>query len=166
MPSEPHRQTAAHIEILPPEIDLDLATDGVLARRLVAFLVDLVVISALVLLFGFAILVLGLLTLGLAWLLFAILVPGVGLLYSALTVGGLNQSTVGMRLAGLRVLRAASPKKVDPLTAGVHALLFWLAASTFLLWLIDVVIGFARSDRRLGHDLLVDIVVVRADTAP
>ncbi|MFN3687201.1 RDD family protein [Salinarimonas sp.] len=162
--NEPRRISDAAIEIYPP-VDYDRATDGVLGRRLVAFCVDFIVISALVMMFGFAILVLGVLTFGLAWALFAILVPGVGLLYSAMTVGGANQATIGMRLTGLRVLRAASPKRVDVLTAGVHALLFWLAASTFLLWVIDVVIGFARSDRRLGHDLLVDIVVVRADAA-
>ena len=33
--------------------------------------------------------------------------------------------------------------------------------STFLLWCIDVVFGLVRSDRRLGHDLLLGLAVVR-----
>ena len=48
------------------------------------------------------------------------------------------------------------------ITAAVHALLFYVAAGTFVLWVLDVVIGFARSDRRLGHDLILGVMLVRA----
>lgn len=149
-----------------PSAEIRIATDGVLTRRALAFCLDLVVIGALVILFSLAILILGFLTFGLAWLLFAILIPAMGLLYSAMTVGGPHQATIGMRMMGLRVWRAASTARVDPLTAGVHALLFWLATSTFVLWLLDVIIGFARDDRRVGHDLLVDVIVTRAEVVP
>ena len=149
-----------------PRYEIQIATDGVLTRRALAFCLDLIVIGALVILFSMAILVLGFLTFGLAWLLFALLIPGIGLLYSALTVGGPNQATIGMRMMGLRVSRAASTARVDALTAGVHSLLFWLATSTFVLWLLDVIIGMARDDRRVGHDLLVDVIVTRADATP
>lgn len=149
-----------------PSYEIRIATDGVLARRALAFCLDLIVIGALVILFSLAIVVLGFLTFGLAWLLFAILIPGIGLLYSAMTVGGPNQATIGMRMMGLRVWRAASSARVDPLTAAVHSLLFWLATSTFVLWLLDVIIGFARDDRRVGHDLLVDVIVTRVDATP
>jgi hypothetical protein len=47
------------------------------------------------------------------------------------------------------------------LTAAVHALLFYVAAGTFVLWLLDLFLGVARSDRRLGHDLLTGVVLVR-----
>ncbi|MGP9819395.1 RDD family protein [Salinarimonas sp. NSM] len=149
-----------------PSYEIRIATDGVLARRLFAFCLDMLVIGALVILFSLAILVLGVLTLGLAWLLFAILVPAVGLLYSAMTVGGPNQATIGMRMMGLRVSRVQSTGRVDAITAAVHALLFWLATSTFFLWLLDVVVGVARDDRRMGHDLLVDVMVTRTDATP
>ena len=34
------------------------------------------------------------------------------------------------------------------LAAAVHALFFYVAISTFLLWACDVLVGFVRDDRR------------------
>ena len=80
---------------------------------------------------------------------------------SAVTVGGAAQSTWGMRMMGLRVVTPASGLRVDFLTAAIHALLFYVAISTFLLWFVDILFGLMRSDRRLGHDVLVGLAVVR-----
>jgi uncharacterized RDD family membrane protein YckC len=136
------------------------ATEGVLGRRFFAYLIDLLIILALMAVLSIIIGVLGILTLGLGWALYAVVVPGTGILYSAITVGGSRQSTIGMRMMGLRVLRL-SGGRVDWVSAGVHALLFYLAASTFLLWVLDIIIGVARDDRRMGHDLLVGLMVAR-----
>ena len=140
-----------------------LATEGVLGRRLVAYLIDIVMIAGFVLLLGFAILVLGLVTFGLGWALFAVLVPGAAILYSAVTIAGPQQSTIGMRMTGLRVVNASRGGPVDALTAAVHALLFYVAAGSFLLWVLDILVGMARGDRRLARDLIVNLIVVRAD---
>lgn len=137
-------------------------TVGVLGRRFVALLIDLVIIAAFVMALGLAITILGFLTFGLGWLLFAILVPGAAILYTAITMGGPGASTIGMRLCGLRVVDAASGEGIDPLRAAAHALLFYFAASTFLILLVDVVIGFLRGDARLGRDLIVNLIVLRA----
>jgi len=102
----------------------------------------------------------GLLTFGLGWGLFAIL-PASAIIYNAITIGGPRQSTIGMRMMGLRVVGATTGGPVGMLTAAVHALLFYLAAGTFVLWLFDLFLGFARSDGRLGHDLLTGVVLVR-----
>jgi uncharacterized RDD family membrane protein YckC len=138
-----------------------LRTDGVLSRRLLAYLVDIVVISILVVVSSFLIGVAGFLTFGLGWMLYAILVPGTAILYSAITVGGSGQGTVGMRLFGLRAIDSTTGGPVGGLVAALHALLFYGAASTFLLLVADIVIGMARADRRLGHDLLVGVLLVR-----
>lgn len=103
----------------------------------------------------------GLVTFGLGWTLFAVL-PASGIIYSAITVGGRRQSTLGQRMMGLRVVAPESGAPVDIVTAAVHALLFYVAVSTFLLWCVDVAFGLARSDRRLGHDLLLGLAVVHA----
>lgn len=137
-------------------------TTGVLGRRFVALLIDLVIIMAFIVVLAVAITILGLLTFGLGWLLFAILGPGAAVLYTALTMGGPAASTIGMRLCGLRVVDAASGEGIDPLRAAAHALLFYFAASTFLILLVDIVIGFLRDDARLGRDLIVNLVVLRA----
>ena len=136
-------------------------TEGVLGRRWLAYLVDFVIIMLFTGLLSVVIGILGLITFGLGWSLFALL-PFAGVLYSALTVGGSAQATPGMRIAGLRVVDAASGGPVGAVTAAVHALLFYVAAGTFVLWVLDLIVGFARADRRLGHDLLVGVALVRA----
>ncbi|GJE60529.1 hypothetical protein MPOCJGCO_2642 [Methylobacterium trifolii] len=90
------------------------------------------------------------------------MLPASGVIYSAVTVGGPRQSTLGMRMMGLRVVAPESGRPVDLISAAVHALLFYVAISTFVLWFLDVVFGVVRSDRRLGHDLLLGLAVIRA----
>lgn len=136
-------------------------TRGVLGLRLCAYLVDLLVVLLLILLFGALIGVAGIFTFGAAWLLYAVLVPATAILYSAVTVGGPGMGTLGMRMFGLAAVDAATGGRVGFVEAGVHALLFYVGIGTFLLLLLDVVIGLARPDRRLGHDLLAGLMLVR-----
>jgi uncharacterized RDD family membrane protein YckC len=135
-------------------------TRASLGARTVAYLLDILFIFGFSILLWLAIAILGVITFGLGWTLFAVL-PASGILYSAITVGGTRQSTLGMRMMGLRVVAPESGRRVDFITAAVHALLFYVAVSTFLLWCVDIVFGFTRSDRRLGHDLLLGLAVVR-----
>jgi uncharacterized RDD family membrane protein YckC len=137
------------------------STEGVLTRRLFAYLIDIFVIACLTILFGLLIGIAGIFTFGLTWLLYAILVPGTAILYSALSVGGSAMGTFGMRVSGLVARSASTGGRVGFVPAGLHALLFYVGIGTFLLFVLDIVIGLARSDRRLGHDLLTDVVIVR-----
>jgi uncharacterized RDD family membrane protein YckC len=131
-----------------------------LGGRGVAYLLDILFIFGFTALLTLLITVVGALTFGLGWTLFAVL-PASGILYSALTVGGAGQGTWGMRMMGLRVVNQTGTR-VDMITAAIHALLFYVAISTFLLWALDIVIGLVRPDRRLGHDLLLGLAVVRS----
>lgn len=134
---------------------------GVLGSRIFAWIGDIIVLFILGTLVWFALAVLGIVTFGAAWLLIPIASVATALGYAAVTIGGPRQATFGMRMAGLRV-ETASGGRPDGLAAAVHALLFYVAASTVGLWLIDILCGIVRSDRRLGHDLLTGLVVVRA----
>jgi uncharacterized RDD family membrane protein YckC len=137
-------------------------TDGVLGRRFFAYLIDILVIFGLIALLAIAIFLFGIVTFTLGWWLYGLLFPPVvAIIYNAVTIGGPAQSTVGMRMLGLRVADAGSGGPVDKVTAAVHALLFYLAAGTFVLLAIDVFIGMMRPDRRLGHDLLTGVMLVR-----
>ena len=136
-------------------------TEGTLSRRFFAYLIDLLMIVLFSTFLSVAIAVIGLLTFGLGWSLFAIL-PASAIIYNAITVGGPRQSTIGMRMMGLRVVDATTGGPVGMLTAAVHACLFYVAAGTFVLWVLDLFLGVARSDRRLGHDLLTGVVLVRS----
>ncbi|MDP3409259.1 RDD family protein [Bosea sp. (in: a-proteobacteria)] len=134
---------------------------GVLGSRIFAWIGDIIVLAILGTLVWVALGVLGIVTFGATWLLIPIATVATALGYAALTIGGPRQATWGMRMAGLRV-ETASGGRPDGLAAAVHALLFYVAASTVALWVLDILCGIVRSDRRLGHDLLTGLVIVRA----
>lgn len=138
------------------------STEGTMSRRLIAYAVDFVVLFMLGALLLFAISILGVLTFGLGWLLFPVLGVPVAILYNAITISGSSQGTVGMRMAGLRVLDASTGRSVGFLAAAVHALLFYVfVASAGLLLALDIGFGLIRSDRRMGRDILTNVVFVR-----
>ncbi|GGG49539.1 RDD family protein [Chelatococcus composti] len=141
---------------LPPE-----ATAGVLTPRLFAYLIDICVIAVLMVMLFVIVTVLGALTFGLAWFLFPVVGAGTGVLYSMVTVGGSRQSTIGMRMLGLRAVGPGGTP-VDYVTAAVHALLFYVAASTGLVLMVDILVGLLRDDRRLLHDVLTGVTIVNA----
>ncbi len=145
----------------PGEIDAQYsrAFSGVMTGRVMAYLVDFVIILFLsVFLFTF-VGILGLVTFGLGWKLMGLVGPATGVIYCGLTIGGRHHSTWGMRMFGMRVMRADGTMP-GFLVGAVHALLFYVSVGTLALWLLDVIIGLARRDRRLGRDLLLDLVVV------
>ncbi|MGO4570957.1 RDD family protein [Microvirga sp. 2TAF3] len=139
-------------------------TEGVISRRFWAYLIDLIVIAFWIVLVSVGIFVFGLMTLGLGWGLFFLLplTAMTFIIYNAVTIGGVSQATVGMRAMGLRVVNPDTGGPVSMLAAAVHALLFYVAISTFLLWACDVLFGFVRDDRRFLRDLLTEIMVVRS----
>ncbi len=137
------------------------ATEGTLGRRFFGYLVDIMVIAVITVLLSVLISILGVLTLGLGWLLFA-LVPLTAIVYNAVTISGPSQATVGMRMAGLRVLDATTGGRVSFIAAAVHALLFYVfVSSAGLLLAIDILFGLMRPDRRMGRDLLTNVVLIR-----
>jgi uncharacterized RDD family membrane protein YckC len=139
-------------------------TEGVIGRRFWAYLIDLFVIMIWICVICLAITIFGIITLGLGWLLFTIGLPLAGLtfiIYNAVTIGGPSQATVGMRAMGLRVVDATTGGRVSMLAAAVHAVLFYVAWPTFLLWAGDILIGFFRNDRRFARDLITNVLVIR-----
>jgi uncharacterized RDD family membrane protein YckC len=137
--------------------------DGVLWRRIVAYLADLVVVGiaavvlAIVLLIPATILSLGLLT-GPMIALFGLL----PLAYHILLVGGPQASTLGQRMMDLRVMDSTTGDKPDYAQAGVQCVLFYvtLALTGFLLLFV-----FFNPHRRTLHDWASGTVVVRRGSA-
>lgn len=136
-------------------------TRGVLGARLFAWIGDVVILFFLTWIVWVLLGILGFVTFGLTWLLIGGAALAVVLGYAAITIGGRRQATLGMRMAGLRV-ETVSGGRPDALAAAVHALFFYVAAGTVGLWLLDIACGLVREDRRLGHDILTGLVVVRA----
>jgi uncharacterized RDD family membrane protein YckC len=147
-------------EIIASRLDNISAYDGVRTRRVLAFLLDYLIVGLLLIPFAILVFFLGLLTLGLGWSLFAVLGPAVALIYVWNTLGGRNQATVGMRMMNIRLDRLDG-RRVDGLLAVVHSVLFW-AGNVVLTPLVLLVSLFADRKRTL-HDLLLGTVVTRSD---
>lgn len=134
----------------------EFLTDGVISRRIAAWLVDAVLIG---LLFGACWtlgMVFGLLTLGLGFPLLGGL-PALPLLYTWLTVLALG-ATPGQALFGLAVRADAD---LGPPTAGqaaVYALGYYL---TMLLGAIWLAVALLSVRHRALHDIAAGLVVVR-----
>ncbi|MEN0000237.1 MAG: RDD family protein [Pseudomonadota bacterium] len=131
---------------------------GVRRRRIVAFIIDYIVVFLLCVAAIPLVGILGFATFGAGWLLYFILVPFVALLYIAWTVGGPKQATWGMQMADICLVRYDG-QPTDWITGVVHAALFW-AAHTILTPAIVLIALFTRH-KRLLHDLALGTVVVR-----
>ncbi len=134
--------------------------DGVLSRRIVAFIIDAAIIFALT---AFAYIVtffLGVLTLGLAWLLFGIVFPVVALWYTGSTLSSPESATIGMRSAGLE-MRSWDGEPMTFLSGAAHALFFWLTFT--LLTPFILIVGLLNPRSRLLHDFVIGTYVINAD---
>jgi uncharacterized RDD family membrane protein YckC len=138
---------------------------GVLARRVFAFLVDLVVISIPVILAVIAIFVFGIITLGLGWGLFWLVSPATviwPIVYYGMSLGGPHSATWGMRMMDLQ-MRTFSGTPGYFLLGCAHAVLFWASVS-FLTPLV-LVVALLNGRRQLLHDLVLGTVVVNSSVA-
>ncbi len=80
--------------------------EGVLSRRVIAFLIDFLVISIPVVLAAMFIFAFGIVTLGLGFMLYWLLSPAAviwALVYFGLTLGGERSATIGMRVMDLEM---------------------------------------------------------------
>ena len=126
---------------------------GVLTRRVLAFLIDLVVLSIPVILAYVFIAVFGLITLGLGWLLFWLVWPASviwALVYYGSTLGGPHSATMGMRVMDLE-LRTWYGAPGYFVLGACHAVLYWVSIS-FLTPLV-LLVGLFTSRRRAKRSL-------------
>ncbi|MBI3435611.1 MAG: RDD family protein [Proteobacteria bacterium] len=139
--------------------------EGVLARRVVAFGVDLLIIAVPILFLALFIFMFGLVTLGLGWwLLWPLFVPAVViwiLSYYGMTLGGPASATVGMRAMELE-MRTWYGAPCYFVLGAVHTVGFWMTVS--VLSPLILVVAFFNDRRRLLHDILLGTVVVNNAT--
>lgn len=143
--------------ILGPTSSQDaLLTQGVLARRFLALVVDGICITVLGWLLAFGITVLGFLTLGLGWLAFHI-IPWLPLLYYTLLIGS-EGATPGQRAMGIAVRQEADLSPPSMAQALVWALLLGVS---FALGCVPFALGLVSQRHRMAHDVLAGLVVIR-----
>jgi uncharacterized RDD family membrane protein YckC len=134
--------------------------EGVLARRVIAFLIDVVIIALPMLLVALFVFIIGLVTFGLGWLLYLLFYPAAvlwALVYYGMTLGGPHSATVGMRLMDLE-MRTWYGAPAYFVLGAVHAIIYWVSVS--LLTPLVLVVGLLNDRRRLLHDILLGTVVI------
>jgi uncharacterized RDD family membrane protein YckC len=138
-------------------IDEYLLTEGVLIRRVFAWLIDVLLIGLICVALWFALMLFGLVTLGLGLPLLGIL-PFVPFCYHMLFLAGPASATPGQSALGLVVRRNDDLGRPTPVQALVSTLLFYATLATSGLLLL---IALFTVRRRTLHDLISGLVVVR-----
>ncbi len=122
MDIKPH----AYDPMLNPEL-----FEGVLARRVLAFFIDFLVISIPVVLAAMFIFAFGIVTLGFGWAIYWLLPPASvvwAIVYFGATLGGDRSATIGMRVMELE-MRTWYGAPAYFVLGAVHAIAFWFTVS-------------------------------------
>jgi uncharacterized RDD family membrane protein YckC len=155
--NEPNFQPHAFDPVTQPELFRGVAT-----RRVLAFLIDLVVLTVPVILGYLFIAVFGIVTLGLGWMLFWLAWPATviwAVVYYGASLGGPHSATMGMRVMDLE-LRTWYGAPGYFVLGAMHAVLFYVSIS-FLTPLV-LLIGLFNGRRRLLHDIILGTVVINS----
>jgi uncharacterized RDD family membrane protein YckC len=134
--------------------------EGVLARRVVAFAIDYVILAIPVVLAAMFIFIFGIVTLGLGFALYFLLSPAAvvwALVYFGLTLGGPRSATIGMRVMDLE-MRTWYGTPAYFVLGAIHALAFWFSVSFFTPFVL--LVAFFNERRRLLHDIVLGTVII------
>ena len=132
--------------------------EGVLSRRVAAFMIDLIVMGAMILVFAFVGLIAGLVTFGLGWLALVFVVPATIVLYYGATLGSPRRATLGMRAMDL-VLTPTRGQPLDGWMAIIHAGVFWI--TTWISWPLSLLFALFTPRRQMLHDLVTGTLMLR-----
>lgn len=146
---------SAH-DLLDPLVHPELF-EGVVLRRLVAYAVDMLIISAILFVPWLIATVVMVVSIGLIVLPMALGSLIFIVVYDVLTIGGPASATPGMRLMGLKVM-ASTGAKPDNLQALLMSALFWAISSWSIL---PLAVALFNPRWRCAHDFLSGTVVVR-----
>jgi uncharacterized RDD family membrane protein YckC len=138
--------------------------EGVLPRRVVAFVIDLLILSIPVVLAAIFIFVVGVVTLGLGFVLYGLLPPAMviwALAYYGLTLGGPYSATLGMRAMDLE-MRTWYGSPAYSLLGAVHAIVFWITVSA--LTPLVLLVALFNERRRCLHDMIVGTIIINNET--
>jgi uncharacterized RDD family membrane protein YckC len=137
-------------------------TRGVMFRRALALLMDLVIIAVIAAVLWVILALFGVLTFGLGMPLLAVL-PAVPPLYHFGTLASPLSATPGQKLMGLSVRRNSDLGRPDVLEALISVAVFYATLALGAIWLA---VALVTTRHRTLHDLLSGLVVVRSEAVP
>jgi uncharacterized RDD family membrane protein YckC len=163
MASDEPKRIGVSIEVKPhaydPAANPELF-EGVVARRVVAFLIDFLILAVPVVFVWLFLVVVSIVTFGLGLVFFALLPPGMviwAIAYYGLTLGSPASATIGMRVMDIE-MRTWYGSPAYFVLGAVHAVVFWITVSALTPLILLVCLFNDR--RRCLHDLLVGTVVI------
>jgi uncharacterized RDD family membrane protein YckC len=133
-----------------------LLFQGVIARRLCAFLVDILLMAMFGWMLAVSIFVFGIFTFGLGFLMFHIL-PFLPFFYFSLFVAA--GGTPGQRLFGISLRQDADLAAPSPAQAFVWTILLWL--SLVFAAGLPLLMALVGARHRTGHDIFSGLVMTR-----
>ena len=134
--------------------------EGVLARRCMAFVIDVIIIALPVIFAAIFIFIFGIITIGVGWLLYFLLYPATviwAIFYYGLTFGSPASATIGMRVMDIE-MRTWYGAPAYFVLGAVHAILYWLSVSFLTPFIL--LVPFFNHRRRLLHDMLAGTIVI------
>jgi uncharacterized RDD family membrane protein YckC len=132
--------------------------EGVLTRRVVAWAIDLGILTAISTFIFLAGIVVGIFTFGLGALGALFLIPVVILGYYAATLGSQMRATVGMAAMDI-VLTPARGRPLDGMAILIHPLVFWII--WWVAWPISLVVALVTPRRETVQDLITGTLMIR-----
>ena len=157
------RRIGVSIDVKPHAYDPAVSPElfeGVLARRFVAFLIDVTIIAIPVMFAAVFIFIIGVVTLGIGWALYWLLSPATviwAVCYYGYTFGSPASATIGMRIMDLE-MRTWYGAPAYFVLGAVHAIVYWVTVSFITPFIL--LIAFFNHRRRLLHDMLVGTIVI------
>ena len=164
--SEPKR-IGWSVEVKPHAYDPAVSPElfeGVLARRLLAFIIDLIILAIPVVFLAMFIFIVGIVTFGLGFVFYALLSPAMvlwALIYYGTTLGSRHSATIGMRAMDIE-MRTWYGSPAYFVLGAVHAVVFWVTIS--VLTPLVLLVCLFNERRRCLHDMLVGTVVINNQT--
>jgi uncharacterized RDD family membrane protein YckC len=141
-----------------PYLNDDVLTGGVMSRRCLGWVIDVILIAMLIWALWWVLVMFGLLTFGLGFGAMSIL-PFVPFCYHFFSLLGASSATPGQRMMGLTVRRNYDLGPPTGLQALVSVLTFYLTIS--VSGGILLVVALFTTRHRALHDLVSGLVVVR-----
>jgi uncharacterized RDD family membrane protein YckC len=151
-------QTYSARPALPDPASAPELFEGLLTRRVMAYCIDLLIMSAMIVAFSLVGLIAGFLTFGLAWLALIVVIPATIVLYYAATLGSAKRATLGMQAMDI-VLTPTRGQPLDGPMAIIHAAVFWV--TFWISWPISLLFALFTPRRQMIHDLVVGTLMVR-----
>jgi uncharacterized RDD family membrane protein YckC len=132
--------------------------EGVLLRRVVAWMIDVGLLAGIGTIIFLAGIVVGIFTFGVGALAALILIPVVILGYYAATLGSPMRATVGMAMMDI-VLTPARGRPLDGWAILIHPIVFWI--TWWIAWPVSLVVALVTPRRETVQDLITGTLMLR-----